>query len=203
MGVLTRRWYRLPGGQMIDEGDGRPFSTEFAFSRFLVPHLTMHAGFALFVDADFLFLADIAALFEMAQDDPSKAVWCVHHDYSPPDGAKMDGLAQQAYPFKNWSSLMLFNCGHEVNWSLTPREVNTRPGRWLHSFGWLDRDEHLGQLEHSWNWIPGHSQEGREPYAVHFTEGGPWHLDPRYREVPYASEWMRFASECCGWSANA
>ena len=50
---------------------------------------------------------DIAEL--IADVDPKKAVSCVQHDYTPPEGVKMDGQQQLAYPRKNWSSVWL--CG--------------------------------------------------------------------------------------------
>lgn len=37
-------------------------STEFTYSRFLVPHLAGFKGWALFVDCDFLFFGDVAKL---------------------------------------------------------------------------------------------------------------------------------------------
>ena len=38
-------------------------STEFTFSRFLIPHLCNFNGWALFIDCDFLFTTDIRKLF--------------------------------------------------------------------------------------------------------------------------------------------
>ena len=67
--------------------------------------------------------------------DPKCAVSCVKHAYTNCNGKKkMDGQAQEWYPKKNWSSLIMFNCGHELNQKLTPQEVNTKSGRWLHTF---------------------------------------------------------------------
>ena len=37
-------------------------STEFTFTRFLVPHLADYKGWALFIDCDFVFLDDIKKL---------------------------------------------------------------------------------------------------------------------------------------------
>ena len=37
-------------GLNIDVADGRPFSSEFSFSRFLVPALNMYEGWALYMD---------------------------------------------------------------------------------------------------------------------------------------------------------
>jgi len=55
-------------------------------------------------------------------------LYCVKHKYAPGDGIKMDGRKQQNYRRKNWSSLMLFNCGHNLNKKLTPELVNTQTG---------------------------------------------------------------------------
>ena len=64
-------------------------STEFTYSRFLMPALAGYRGWALFCDCDFLWLADIAELFALADD--RYAVYCVHHDYRPRESSKMDG----------------------------------------------------------------------------------------------------------------
>ena len=56
-------------------------STEFTFSRFLVPYLQNYEGWALFCDSDFLFLNDVDKLFSLAND--KYAVMCVQHDYNP------------------------------------------------------------------------------------------------------------------------
>ena len=41
------------------------------------------------------------------------AVACVKHEYLKClSDKKMDGLKQEWYPCKNWSSLMIFNCAH-------------------------------------------------------------------------------------------
>src|SRR6056300_1072677 len=52
-------------------------STEFTFSRFLIPHLTNFKGWALFCDCDFLFKQNVRDLFAKADD--KYAVMCVHH----------------------------------------------------------------------------------------------------------------------------
>ena len=46
MGIYTRK-SNMIHGQQYDEIDGRPFSTEFSFSRFLVPALNMYQGYSL------------------------------------------------------------------------------------------------------------------------------------------------------------
>jgi lipopolysaccharide biosynthesis glycosyltransferase len=180
---LYWRKHETREGQLWDAISEAPMSTEFAISRFLVPHLARE-GWALFLDADMLALSDLAQLFAMAND--RFAVMCVKHEYAPQDSIKMDGQRQTIYPRKNWSSLVLWNCDHPANKRLTASLINSLPGRDLHRFFWLDDDE-IGSLDPSWNYLVGHSDLAIKPRIVHFTEGGPWMYG--YRDVPYADEW--------------
>ena len=168
-------------------------STEFTYSRFLVPHLAGYKGWAVFVDCDFLFFGDVA---ELAQyQDPSKAVMCVHHDYTPKETTKMDGVPQSAYPRKNWSSFMLFNCDHPSAQSLTPEIVNRETGAYLHRMQWA-KDEEIGSLPTGWNWLEGWYDKPTQgyPQAVHYTRGGPWF--DAWQEVDYGDEWRAEAALC-------
>jgi hypothetical protein len=173
-GLFTRPWKIDEAGQYTDERDGRPFSTEFSHSRFLTPHLARRdvpsAKWALFVDCDFLFLADVADLFGLADD--RYAVMCVQHRHNPTETVKMDGVAQVAYHRKNWSSLVLFNL--EVCDALSPEFVNTKPGGEMHAFAWC-RDERIGALPPEWNWIQGVSPDVK-PKAVHYSVNAPWFI---------------------------
>jgi lipopolysaccharide biosynthesis glycosyltransferase len=181
-GLYTRA-HEERDGRIWDVISDAPMSTEFAISRFLVPHLAQY-GWALFLDADMLVRVDLAQLFDAA--DPDCAVMVVKHDYHPPVGEKMDGQQQTMYPRKNWSSLVLFNCNHPANDALTPAMVNMTPGRDLHRFHWLT-DDLIGTLDPKWNWLVGHSDPQIDPAIVHFTEGGPWF--PQYSDVAYADAW--------------
>ncbi|MGK9166453.1 hypothetical protein KXR53_09165 [Inquilinus limosus] len=167
-------------------------STEFTFSRFLVPALAGYRGWAVFCDCDFLWFGDIADLFAQAED--RYAVMVVQHDYQPKETVKMDGKPQAAYPRKNWSSLMLFNCGHPANAALTPEVVNRETGAFLHRFQWLT-DDQIGALDTGWNWLEGWypKPEKGHPQAVHYTRGGPWFEN--YQDVDYAQEWRDAAAE--------
>lgn len=60
---LLRRPVDIRGGQHYDIISGAPVSTEFANSRFLVPLLSQ-SGWALFVDADVVFLDDVHKIME-------------------------------------------------------------------------------------------------------------------------------------------
>lgn len=165
-------------------------STEFTFTRFLVPALNEYKGWALFIDCDFVFLEDVAKLFE--QTDDNYALMCAQHDYTPKPGMKMDGQMQHIYPRKNWSSMMLFNCEHPSNAKLTPELVSDEEydGKYFHRFSWL-KDEEIGEISHQWNWLVNWYKEPKDgqPYALHYTEGGPWFED--YENCEYNYEWYK------------
>lgn len=162
-------------------------STEFTYSRFLTPALAGYKGWALFCDCDFLWLGDIAGLLDYTRD-ASKAVFCVQHDYTPKETTKMDGAVQTAYPRKNWSSLMLFNCDHPSVRALTPEVVNRESGAYLHRFQWA-KDSEIGALPVEWNWLEGWNEKPKTgmPKAVHYTRGGPWF--EQWQNVDYADLW--------------
>jgi len=163
-------------------------STEFTFTRFLIPELCNFKGWALFMDCDMILKTDIKELFDQADD--KYAVMCVQHDYSPSATTKMDGQAQTIYPRKNWSSVMLFNCGHKGNEKLTQDLVNNPDvtGAYLHRFSWL-KDKEVGELSPEWNWLVGHYSEPKDgtPKLIHYTEGGPWFEN--YRNCEYHQDW--------------
>ena len=169
-------------------GEDKLGSTEFTFSRFLIPELMNFKGWALFCDCDILFLDDIKKLFDMA--DEKYAVMCVKHDYTPKPGIKMDGKEQTIYPRKNWSSLVLWNCSHPSNRIVTKDFVNNpeTTGKVLHRFSWL-QDEEIGTIGHEWNWLVGWYKEPEDgkPSAIHYTEGGPWFKE--YRNCEYSDLW--------------
>jgi lipopolysaccharide biosynthesis glycosyltransferase len=163
-------------------------STEFTFTRFLIPTIMNYKGWALFCDCDIIYLEDIQNLFNLADD--KYAVMCVKHEYKVEEGIKMDGKLQTIYPRKNWSSVVLFNCGHPSNQKLTRELVNTETGKYLHRFAWLD-DSEIGEIPHEWNWLVGVYNEPNDgsPKAIHYTEGGPWFKN--YRDCEYSKEWVK------------
>ncbi len=160
-------------------------STEFTFTRFLVPYINNYTGWAVFCDCDMVWLTDPSIIFQQYLD-PSKAVYVVKHDYNPPEGVKMDGQLQLPYPRKNWSSMILWNCAHPKNRTLDLQCVNTSSGSFLHRFSWLE-DHEIGELGPEWNWLVGHYQEPEDgtPLVLHYTEGGPWFENMRNCEYDY------------------
>ncbi|KAI5017400.1 hypothetical protein ZWY2020_042288 [Hordeum vulgare] len=180
-------------------------STEFSFTRFLTPFLARYRGWALFIDCDFLYLADVAELIASAVPSDAAAaaasrlaVVCVKHVYQPLEATKMDGAIQTVYPRKNWSSMVLYNCAHPKNVAaLTPDAVSTKPGAFLHRFSWLDDDE-IGEVPFVWNFLVGHNRvdpddPATQPKALHYTCGGPWF--ERYRDCEFADLWIKEAEE--------
>lgn len=191
-GHFRRHWQMdASTGDYRDSVDGKPFSTEFSHTRFLVPSLMEYNGWALFMDADMLFLTDIEKLFAMR--DNKYAVMCVKHKQEIAcDKLKMDGRVQLAYPRKNWSSFVLWNCGHPANKQLTQEKVSFATGAYLHAFEWLP-EELIGSIPFTYNFISGVSPKlppecGGRPYVVHYTEGGPWFEN--CRSVPYSQLWL-------------
>src|SRR3990167_4847378 len=55
-------------GNWRDIIDGRPFSTEFSHTRFLIPELCGYKGWALFMDCDMIFRCNIKSVFDFADD---------------------------------------------------------------------------------------------------------------------------------------
>ena len=171
-------WYKRPVDKLA--------STEFTFTRFLVPELANFKGWAVFMDCDMILTTDIKELFDQADD--KYAVMCVQHDYSPKEGMKMDGQKQTIYPRKNWSSVVLFNCAHPSNARLTQDMVNDTElnGAYFHRFSWL-KDEEIGELHHTWNYLVGVYDDIETPKLIHYTEGGPWFEN--YRHCEFSLRW--------------
>ena len=163
-------------------------SVEFTYTRFLTPYLSKFKGWSLFIDCDFLFTRDVAELFALADD--KYAIMCAKHDYVPKNAVKMDGQKQVAYPRKNWSSCILWNCAHPSNRILTPYTASRQTGAYLHRFKFL-KDHMIGDIPIEWNWLEGEYDKPEvPPAAIHFTNGGPWFED--WQDVDYADLWRSY-----------
>lgn len=195
--LVSRKWYarktRMVGPRLFDIVSDAPMSTEFAISRFFTPLLARGRaavgpfGWAMFADSDILCRRSVDELFSIVENSPDKALFCVPHNHQVQEfEPKKDRQVQLNYARKNWSSVMLFNCDHPSNNALTLDMLNMTPGRDLHRFCWL-KDEEIGTLHGTWNWLVNVSPPDPNPAIVHFTEGGPW-LE-KYKDVPYANEW--------------
>lgn len=161
---------------MLGGFDGqRDGSNAFIFSRFLVPALMeFRDELAVFVDGDMVVRGDIAELFDHHQ--PGKAVSVVKHDYRTKYRRKYVGTPIENdnvdYPRKNWSSVMLWDCGHERNRILTPEFVRDAPGSLLHRFEWLT-DDLIGNLPEAWNKLVREQVEESHDKLRHYTLGIP------------------------------
>ena len=112
-------------------------STDFSFTRFLVPRIMNYKGWALFMDCDMLCRADITKLWAIR--DINKSELCVKHDHSPKTKTKFLGEIQTKYPKKNWSSLMLFRCKQFEN-KLTKEYLDNATPAQLHEFHFLNEE---------------------------------------------------------------
>jgi hypothetical protein len=172
-----------------NQGDG---TNAFTYARFKVPELCGFSGFAIFADAaDMLALGDVGQLWELR--DKKYALQCVKHDYKTRFKRKYLGTELEApnedYPRKNWSSLVIWNCGHEAH-KRHRHELNSANGAFLHRFAWLD-DEEIGSLPREWNWLADEHGVNKEAKLLHFTTGIPGFL--AYRDTPHANEWLSSA----------
>lgn len=161
-------------------------SNHFIYSRFLVPHLMSYKGWAIFMDGDMLLRTDITELWNLRDD--SKAVMVVKHDYKTKMTEKYLGAKNENYPRKNWSSVILWNCGHPDNIVLTPSLIEKQTGAFLHRFTWLN-DELIGELPKVWNWLPDEYGENSEAKLLHYTLGTPSFHD--FATTPMGNEWHR------------
>ena len=167
-------------------------STEFSFSRFMIPHLMNYQGWALFMDCDMLMFEDISKLWRMRDD--SKAIQVCKHDYTPKESKKFLGQVQTKYEKKNWSSFMLMNCKKCT--TLTPDYVNKASGLELHQFKWLEGDHLIGDLPLEWNWLVGEYEYKEDVNNVHYTKGGPWFEE--YAKCDYSQDWFKNLEESNG-----
>mgnify|MGYP000567775590 CR=1 FL=1 len=159
-------------------------SNTFIYSRFLAPWLMNYQGWAIFADGDMICLDDIAKLWALR--DESKAVMVVKHDYKTKAHRKYLGNKNEDYPRKNWSSVILWNCGYFPNRILTPEYVAQQPGSHLHRFGWL-KDEQIGALPDEWNRLVLEQDVMDADKILHYTIGTPCFSE--YATCDRADEW--------------
>ncbi|HYE74860.1 MAG TPA: glycosyltransferase [Blastocatellia bacterium] len=162
-------------------------STDFSFTRFLVPYLCNYSGWAIFADCDILVLDDIVKLWELR--DERYAVQVVKHQHIPVESHKFLGHVQTVYDKKNWSSLMLFN--NALCRALTLDYVHQASGLALHQFHWLQDDSLIGSLPHRWNHLVDYDLQLpiNEVSLLHFTQGGPWF--EQYKDCGYSDVWRQ------------
>ena len=146
--------------------------TDFTYSRYCVPYLCNYEGWALFIDADFLCMADISELFALA--DEQYAVQVIKHKMRV-----------------EWPSLMLFNCAKCR--ILTPEYIEKGEPQ---DMSWGS----VGELPKEWNYLVGYDEYSEPAKMAHYTQGIPGFLE--MRGTDYYLEWHSDLGACmesCSW----
>lgn len=151
-------------------GERRDGSNDFIYARFLVPYLCGFAGSAVFLDGDMVVRTDVAELFSFPLAYCAARV--VKHDYKTKYPVKYLGNKNEDYPKKNWSSVILWNCGYFRNDILHPQFVSDQTGSFLHRFSWL-KPEEVGELPAEWNRLVLEQDVKPEDKLLHYTIGIP------------------------------
>jgi hypothetical protein len=163
-----------------EQGDA---SNTFSKARFMVPEMQGYRGWAIFADGDMLCRADIEELWELRK--PGFDVMVVKHDYKTKHPVKYLGSRNEDYPMKNWSSLMLIDCGNAIWRRPAYKDLFKGPAGLLHRFSLLE-DERIGELPKDWNWLVSEYSYNEGAKLVHYTIGIP----PFYPSCDYSSEWF-------------
>lgn len=163
-------------------------STEFTYSRFLIPYLENYEGYSIFMDNDFIWRKSPLPLFYYLNLDD--AVACIQYQQIEHDATKFNGEVNIDYPKKLWSSLMVFNNGHEDCKKLTPEVVNTWTGKQLHQFEWTDK---ISKIPEKYVFTEGYDNpdEKWDYHGIHYTRGGPWVKDMDYSNINNLDDWLK------------
>lgn len=172
--------------------DGQQDGTNaFIFSRYLIPELEDYEGWAIFCDGDMVVTEDIKKLWDLRDD--RYAVQVVKHHYQTKYGMKYKDTCLESenvgYPRKNWSSVILWNCGHPSNRILSRNVVAEAGGRFLHRFAWLNDDE-IGELPKEWNHLVLEYESDNNAHLYHYTLGAPGF--PHYADCDHADVWHKY-----------
>lgn len=163
-------------------------SNQFIYSRFLVPYLMRFNGIAIFIDGDMIVKDDIVKLYNLVQTSLFWDVAVVKHDYETKMSEKYLGAINENYPRKNWSSVIVWNCGSYPNRKLSPEFVEKASGAELHRFTWID-DSRILELPAEWNWLPDEYGANADAKLLHYTLGAPCFHD--FATTPMADEWHK------------
>jgi len=169
----------------------RDGTNAFTYARFFVPEMCNYEGTAIFADgSDMLFLDDVSKISYSAKENEC-AVSVVKRNYITRATRKYIGTEMEAnnedYPRKNWSSLMVWDCGHPANKTLTRHSVGLGSGN-VHRFNWL-HDTLVGDLPSRWNVLVGEDGEDEpNPALLHYTLGIP--AFRAYRAGDHAKRWL-------------
>ncbi len=166
---------------------------DFVYSRFLTPFMSNFEGWSIYADGDMICQADINELLMLR--DESKALQVVKHDYQTKSSSKYLNNKNENYPRKNWSSVILWNCGHPKHKILTPDFISTQTGKFLHRFSWLS-DGDIGELPIEWNWLAIEYPDNPLAKLIHYTLGAPCFKE--YRNSSLAENWLNMQKKIYG-----
>lgn len=169
-------------------------STEFTYSRFLIPYLSNYEGMSIFCDDDFIFTDNILNILYFISAD--HAVACVKHDFSKKSDTKFNNQKDVWYDKKLWSSLMVFNNSHPDCKKLTLDKVLTESGQYLHQFEWTE-EEKIAEIPKKWNWCEGYDDMSKihQAKGMHWTRGGPWIPDMDCSDIQGLGMYSYYAEE--------
>jgi len=172
--------------------DGQQDGTNaFIYSRYLIPLMQDYEGWAIFCDGDMVVTEDITNLWDLRDD--RYAVQVVKHDYFTKFHTKYIKTPLENenlhYEKKNWSSVILWNCGHPSNRILNRNVVREAGGRFLHRFSWLN-DEEVGELPKEWNHLVLEYESDNNAKLYHYTLGAPGF--EYYANRDHADVWHRY-----------
>jgi hypothetical protein len=165
-------------------GDREDASNTFSKARFRIPEMQGYRGWAIWADGDMICRADIQELWDLKK--PGYDVMVVKHDYRTKHPIKYLGSRNEDYPCKNWSSVMLIDCGNEVWRRPMYKDLLKGPAGLLHRFSFLE-DDRIGELPKEWNWLVSEYPKNEEVKLAHYTIGIP----PFYPTCDYSSEWNK------------
>lgn len=163
-----------------EQGDA---SNTFSKARFSIPEMQGYRGWALWADGDMLCRADIAELWALRKTGFD--VMVVKHDYRTKHPVKYLGSRNEDYPCKNWSSVMLIDCGNAVWRRPEYKQMLKGPAGLLHRFTFLE-DECIGEIPKTWNHLVSEYDYQSSAKLAHFTIGIP----PFYPSCDYSAEWF-------------
>jgi len=143
--------------------------TDFTYSRFLVPYLSGYKGKSIFIDSDFLCLADIWELVESIKR-PEPVV-----------------IVDNKLQFER-ASMMVFQ-NNLCEFTLTPKKIDDEANK-LYDFAWAAS---VGYVAKEWNHLVGYDQPNPNAKLIHFTQGIP--CFPETADCEFAAEWMTEAQQ--------
>lgn len=180
--VLTRTKARVSFSPVC--GELEDASNTFSKARFTIPERQGFRGWAIWADGDMLCRADIQELWDLRKSGCD--VMVVKHDYRTKHPVKYLGQRNEDYPCKNWSSLMLIDCGNACWRRPSYAKLLQGPAGLLHRFSFLD-DDRIGELPKEWNHLVEEYEPNPHAKLAHFTIGIP----PFYPSCEFSAEWFR------------